>query len=181
MWMPVFSADDATQQLIQLDADKKLKIIGESKDGYDQELATFFVVGPGTVLNGPDDENTLDDGLHAFHYYSILSGNRKAYYAVAAWGDGSYGISKSDWEPWQNTCAMLYHEFAELITNPDVDSTKPSEKGWFVGKLGDEREIADLSVEYYADPRDAFEKVAVSGGDVPIQLLWSNAAGKPVP
>jgi hypothetical protein len=147
-----------------------------------EERATFFVLSPGTVLIGPDKENTLDDGLYAFHYHCTLpSSNATMYYAVATWGDGSFGIAKPDWHPWQNTCAMLYHEFSETITNPDVDTDKKADMGWFNGLRKDEQEIADLAITYFGDdPLAAFELVAVESGEkVPIQLLWSNADDAP--
>jgi hypothetical protein len=124
-------------------------------------------------------------GLGGYHG-SIHVGRARRYYTVAVYSEGPNGIVAFD-EPWKNVCATLYHELQETRTDPDVEdairagSSPDAEKllGWYSPRGG---EIGDIPIAEAGGRLDLVMKevpLADGSGDVPVQLMWSNADGGP--
>jgi hypothetical protein len=179
-WPSVMPQSDLLQQIEDL-----LVRADDPRIPSDTDFGNFvvlFVLPPNTILGAPQGEtaNSLR-GLAAYHDRFVKDG-RTIYYAVAAWSDGQNGGAKPGWEPWQNTCAALYHEIAEVRTNPDIGKDAP-DRGWFVDIPPDHMltEVADLPIMWAGQkPHTMMQEVALQNGTrVPIQLIWSNAKQKP--
>lgn len=156
-----------------------------------------ILLPPGAVLvdgdsHGGDAMRDLDDdasdskhGLGGYHG-SIHAGSTVRYYAVAVYSEGDNGIVAFD-EPWKNVCATLYHELQEARTDPDVEdairlgSAPGADRllGWYSPRGG---EIGDIPMAEAAGRIDLVMQeveLADGSGTVPVQLMWSNAAGGP--
>ena len=117
---------------------------------------------------------------------SVTAASETVYYAVAVYSEGTERHRRVP-EPWQNVCATLYHELAEIRTDPDVEdairagATPDGERllGWYSPRGG---EIGDIPM---AEAHGAIGLVmkevplADGSGTVPIQLMWSNAVHGP--
>jgi hypothetical protein len=108
------------------------------------------------------------------------------YYAVGVYSDADNGIVAFR-QPWKSVCATFYHELCEARTDPDVEDairagdTPRSDDflGWYSPRGG---EIGDIPMdEAGANLGKVMKEVRLTGGTrrVPIQLMWSNAAGGP--
>jgi hypothetical protein len=170
------------------------------RDGAFAELdlatsAVCLLLPEGAVLVDGDsgDPGPPVDSLHGLGGYHgsvhIERGTGKTdtvYYAVSVYSEGDNGIVAFA-EPWQNVCATLYHELTEIRTDPDVEdairagATPAGEHllGWYSARGG---EIGDVPM---AEVHGAIELVmkevplADGSGQVPIQLMWSNAVHGP--
>ena len=101
---------------------------------------------------------------------------------MASTRKGDNGIAAFP-ESWKNVVATFYHELNEARTDAaveDVNSTgNDGLLGWYSqtgqGEIGDLpiNEASDLSLVFLEVP------LADGSGTVPIQLMWSNAAGGP--
>jgi len=152
---------------------------------------------PGTVLvdGTSDGGNAVRDpdsgavdskhGLGGYHG-SVHVGTATRYYAVSVYSDGDNGIVAFD-EPWKNVCATLYHELQETRTDPDVEeairlgSSPGADRllGWYSPRGG---EIGDIPMAEAGGRLDLVMKeveLSDGSGTVPVQLMWSNAAGGP--
>lgn len=116
-------------------------------------------------------------GLGGFHG-SVHPGGLTLYYAVGVFSEGSNGIVAFD-QPWKNIVATFYHELVEARTDADVadnggvawvNDENPSEE---IGDTPMTLAGQDLSKVMVEVP------LADGSGTVPIQLMWSNAAGGP--
>ena len=140
----------------------------------------------GSAVRDPDDDaSDSKHGLGGYHG-SVHVGGSVRYYAVAVYSEGDNGIIAFD-EPWKNVCATLYHELQEARTDPDVEdairlgSSSGADRllGWYSPRGG---EIGDIPMAEAGGRVDlVIKEVELSDGSgtVPIQLLWSNAAGGP--
>ena len=137
------------------------------------------------------EQNEADDskhGLGGFHGSIHPHGAKTAtvYYAVGVYSEGDNGILAFD-EPWKSICATFYHELCEARTDPDVEDaiklgdTPAADKliGWYSPKGG---EIGDIPMEEAgAHLGTVMREVPLANGKgkVPVQLMWSNAVGRP--
>lgn len=179
-------------------------------------FAALFVLPPGTILsdhdhadndpNGPNDDdddrfdrygNSLQSGMAAYHGHFNVDPNSKKriYYGVSAWSDGQNGVAIPGWDPWQNVCAALYHELAEIRLNPNVGKFTSNDIGWVVPqqvnltnpawKVRKGSEIGDLALDWASIYRDAafplnvFERRMIGGVDCPMHHLWDNQHCQP--
>jgi hypothetical protein len=147
------------------------------------DFVVLFVLPPGTILvhdGGSGDEagNSMK-GLGGFHGSFAIArpdGKARLRFGAVVWSDGENGAAVPGWHPWENACAGMYHELAEIRTNPDFD-LGPAHWGWAT-EQGDE--IADLPVDWARDqPQRVFRKVTMEGVKAPVQLLWCNQSGRP--
>ncbi|MFE5581451.1 hypothetical protein [Kitasatospora sp. NPDC056531] len=136
-----------------------------------------------------DDDGDSTHGLGGYHGSVHVTKNGQAvtaYYAVGVFSEGSNGIVQFD-NSWENVVATFYHELNEARTDPDVEDAvrfnDRSKVGWYsdIGR----GEIGDLPINE-ADrglvPAEAIfrsVKLADGSGDVPVQLMWSNAVHAP--
>ena len=138
----------------------------------------------GAVLVDTGDVDSKH-GLGGYHGSVKVNGSER-YYAVAVYSDGDNGIVAFD-EPWKNVCATLYHELQETRTDPDVEdairlgSAPGADRllGWYSPRGG---EIGDIPMAEAGGDLGRVRKevpLADGSGTVPIQLMWSNAAGGP--
>jgi len=137
------------------------------------------------------EQNEADDSKHGLGGYhgSIHPHGAKTqtvYYAVGVYSEGENGIVAFD-EPWKSICATFYHELCEARTDPDVEDaiklgdTPAADKliGWYSPKGG---EIGDIPMEEAGAHLETVMRevpLASGKGNVPIQLMWSNAVGGP--
>jgi hypothetical protein len=77
--------------------------------------------------------------------------------------------------------AVVSHELAEAVTDPEPES------GWTDPQFGHEGEIGDIPITLYlADPPvigadDVWDHLRTPDGqDYPVQKVWSNRDGRPV-
>jgi hypothetical protein len=177
-WSPrVTQADAAAAIRLLLGQSVEPRIDPTAEDF--SNFAAVFVLPPGTVMEGPPNnpkEQPLDslDGLGAYHT-SLSTGASQLYYSVVAWSDGQNGTANPGWDGWENVAANMYHELAEIRTNPDVGS------GWYmdfdVDPPGKGQEIADLADLYYQPfPQDAMYRYKPL---VPVSKLWANSIPGP--
>ncbi|MFF2142338.1 hypothetical protein [Kitasatospora sp. NPDC058190] len=136
-----------------------------------------------------DDDGDSTHGLGGYHgSVHVAKGDQTVttYYAVGVFSEGSNGIVRFD-ESWENVVATFYHELNEARTDPDVEDAvrfnDESKVGWY-SEIG-QGEIGDLPINE-ADlglaPSSAIfrsVKLADGSGDVPVQLMWSNAVHAP--
>ena len=200
-WQPVVYRDDLEVMATAMLHDGMLPSTGLDS------FALVMVLPPGTILSSdphappPGEDigkgtNSME-GLGAYHGQFNLQANdgspRRVYFAVTAWSDGSNGTAVPPgthpaWQPWENACAGLYHELAELRLCRNIDEAPEAYVpppvaglGWIVWYKDAWQESGDLSVlSAGATPQLVFCKGTV--GDlpgVPIQALWSNAAKAP--
>ena len=87
-------------------------------------------------------------GLASYHHF-VQFGTDRVYYGVSVWSDGENGTALPGWQPWENTCAGLYHELAEIRTNPDNEGDAPTKIWGWASCEGDE--IGDLAVSWAGD------------------------------
>jgi hypothetical protein len=108
------------------------------------------------------------------------------YYAVGVYSEGANGIVAFE-QPWKNVCATFYHELCEARTDPDIEDairagSSPHANdfvGWYSPRGG---EIGDIPMdEAGANLGLVMKEVKLTGGTgtVPVELMWSNAAGGP--
>jgi hypothetical protein len=146
----------------------------------------------GHAEHGIDGDEAVDSthGLGGYHgsVHVVRSSRLKetVYYAVSVYSKGTNGIVAFP-HPWQSVCATLYHELCEARTDPDVEdairagATPAGERllGWYSARGG---EIGDIPMsEAGADLSLVMKEVPLANGSgtVPIQLMWSNAVGRP--
>jgi hypothetical protein len=171
-------------------------------------FALVLVLPPGTILSIDAERGTIPNGLNSMEglgaYHGQLTLQQSdgtplpMYFCVAAWSDGSNGTAVPAWDPWENTCAALYHELGEVRLCPKIDNA-PTVKhppvpappitglgwlAWYQSPDQDEggwQEAGDLAVIWAgALPQKVFCKGAINQlTDVPIQALWSNALKTP--
>ncbi len=161
-------------------------------------FALALILPPGTVLLDPRDAvQTSTKGLASIHGTFTLTDHGApiaVYFCAAVWSDGSNGVAvpafqdHPAWLPWENTCAALYHEMAELRTNRNIDEAPdsggeppPGRLGWTVFYNGIWIELPDLPILWAEElPQKVFCKGTVGGMDgVPIQALWSKETAEP--
>ena len=153
------------------------------------KFAVLFVLPPGAILYGiaASDGNSLA-GLGAYHHFvDVRAGSggsiQRVYYAVSVLSDGQNGSAKPYWMPWKNVCAALFHEVAEIRTNPDDHEPSPKE-GWFVDVTCNlmTQEVGDLPLlAAMPKPFEAMIDYPIVNPIYPIQKIWSNAACGPEP
>jgi hypothetical protein len=159
---------------------------GHARDRRDEDEPEATV---NPALEERDEASDSKHGLGGFHG-SIHRGRgaktETVYYAVGVYDEGSNGIAVFP-EPWKNICAVFYHELCEARTDPDIeDAIRAGDApaadrflGWYSPRGG---EIGDIPLEEAAgDLRSVVKEVPLtrSTGNVPIQLMWSNAVGGP--
>jgi hypothetical protein len=128
------------------------------------------VLPPGTVLLLGID--TSETGLGGFHG-SFANDGTPVYFSVIAYSQGKNGIDFTG-DPGENITITESHEWAETMTDPDVNSKIPGHTalGWYADSntsaVG--REIGDLAMDeiplhsvYQPDSAGYME-----------QLMWSN-------
>jgi hypothetical protein len=136
-----------------------------------------------------EDEDSLH-GLGGYHGSAHLagSGNAKIYYAVGVYSafdlqQGDNGIPISGWMPWENVVATFYHELNEARTDPDVEDANATGNIGLIGWTSEPgAEIGDFPISAAGnDLSRVFRKVPLAdrSGEVPIQLLYSNAVHGP--
>jgi hypothetical protein len=183
-WPPTVSQADIEQHVANL-----LAATADPRIPQETDFANFvavFVLPPGTILQGEAGEEEANSlrGLAAFHSWCNVAGppQRTVRYAVAVWSDGQNGCAKPGWQPWQNTCAALYHELAEVRTNPDVGRDPPYQ-GWFAVIPPDHpmAELADLPIIWGGSRPYAMMQVVqlANSATAPIQFMWSNLKQAP--
>lgn len=149
--------------------------------------AVLLLLAPGTILFKRNDPSGTDvstgftdsmGGLASYHHYVDL-GKDRVYYAVSVWSDGENGAAIPGWQPWESTCAGVYHELAETRTNPNITGEIPTDKIWgWASSEGEE--IGDLSLDWAGDdPTQVFKRDLPRLDGVPVELLWSNAIQQP--
>jgi len=153
-------------------------------------LPRGVVLVDGTSTGGPaaridDDAVDSEHGLGGYHGSIHPSPGETVYYAVAVYCEGSNGIVVFP-DPWENVCAVFYHELCETRTDPDVEDairagdTPAGEHllGWYSPNGG---EIGDIPLRESRDLSQVMKEVPLADGSgtVPIQLMWSNAVGGP--
>jgi hypothetical protein len=141
--------------------------------------------GKGGPLGGdPDDAASSLGGLGGYHG-SVHAGGAVIYFAVGVFSEllpngDKNGIVAFD-EPWKNIVGTFYHEMQEARTDPDVEDAIRTQNRNFIGWNSDQgEEIGDFPV-FEAHPlQQVFKEVPlVSGGTVPIQLMYSNRVNGP--
>jgi hypothetical protein len=162
------------------------------------DYALALILPPGTVLLDPRDAvQTSTKGLASIHGTFHLTDHgapMAVHFCAAVWSDGSNGVAvpafqdHPAWLPWENTCAALYHEMAELRTNRNIDEAPesggeppPGRLGWTVHYGGKWIEPPDLPILWAGElPQKVFCKGTVGGVDgVPIQVMWAKDASEP--
>jgi hypothetical protein len=175
-----------------------------------ESYALTMVLPPGTILLDKMLGVTSMNGQASIHGAFTLNSDGKdveVYFCAAVWSDGSNGVAipaftdpekaidRPAWLPWENTCAALYHEIAELRTNKNIDhvpyplkpgSDVPKSVGWGVIYRSPYyptgfAEVPDLPIGWAETfPQKVFCKGSAGGlSGVPIQALWSNKVGGP--
>jgi hypothetical protein len=198
-------------------------------------FALVLVLPPGTILSTSADSKTTPPRRNSMEGAAAINGQFTltqsddtqlgVYFCATVWNDGTNGaavpavdlpptlqrpaaVHNPAWEPWENTCAALYHELGEVRLCPNIDKAphvknpccppQPGDKGvsdldlgWLVwypdtsgatmSDRGGWQEIGDLAV-LWAEPLP--QKVFCKGHtdtvkDVPIQALWSNELRRP--
>ncbi|MFB7666355.1 hypothetical protein ACFC1R_20775 [Kitasatospora sp. NPDC056138] len=139
-----------------------------------------------------DDEGDSTQGLGGYHGSVQVNRNGRpvtTYYAVGVFSEGDNGIAVFDGadNSWANVVATFYHELNEARTDPDVEDAvrfnDASKIGWY-SETG-RGEIGDLPINEaesgFADITNVFRfvKLADGSGEVPVQLMWSNAVHAP--
>jgi hypothetical protein len=131
----------------------------------------------------PDDAADSKNGLGGYHGSVHLADGTEIYYAVGVYSEGDNGIVAFPDASWKNVVATFYHELNEARTDAaveDVNSTNNEHLlGWY-SQTG-QGEIGDLPINEASDISLVFQEVPLADGSgtVPIQLMWSNAAGGP--
>jgi len=155
-----------------------------------------LLLPPGTVLDSSgtgaerqggdaDDRDSSREGLGGYHGSHRAANGTQIYFAAAVYSqelpNGPNGIPI--WpESWKNVVATLYHELNEARTDADVELVNATGNerllGWYSQTGG---EIGDIPITAAGDNLHLVfvEKTIGTGDVVPIQLLWSNAAGGP--
>ncbi|HLJ99152.1 MAG TPA: hypothetical protein VKU39_04500 [Streptosporangiaceae bacterium] len=138
---------------------------------------------PATEI-GEHDAADSTSGLGGYHG-SVHVGGNTVYYAVGVYSDATNGINGFPDASWKNICATFYHELNEARTDPDVEDAANAASGgdhylgWYSLKGG---EIGDIPMDEAGTHLSTVMTevpLADGSGDVPIQLMWSNAAGAP--
>ncbi|MGZ6617388.1 MAG: hypothetical protein ACXVFQ_23565 [Solirubrobacteraceae bacterium] len=140
----------------------------------------------GVLKLDPDDAADSKNGLGGYHGSVHLGDGSEIYYAVGVYSEGDNGIVAFD-QSWKNVVATFYHELNEARTDAaveDVNATNDEKLlGWY-SQTG-QGEIGDLPINalngFGLDLSAVFTEVPLADGSgtVPIQLMWSNAAGGP--
>jgi hypothetical protein len=192
------------------DLAQDLLLTGQLPESGFENYALTMVLPPGTILLDRMLGVTSMHGQASVHGAFTLDKDGKdvvVYFCAAVWSDGSNGVAipafadpvksidRPAWLPWENTCAALYHEIAEVRTNKNIDlvpyplrpdSKVPASVGWGVIYRSPYyptafAEVPDLPISWAKKfPQKVFCKG--SAGDlngVPIQALWSNKDAGP--
>jgi hypothetical protein len=143
--------------------------------------------GSGDVRSGgdADDKDSSLEGLGGYHGSHKTSDGTPIYFAAAVYsqktGHKTNGIPI--WpDSWKNVVATLYHELNEARTDADVELVNATGNdhllGWYSQKGG---EVGDIPITLAENDLHLVfvEQTLGSGQVVPIQLMWSNAAGGP--
>jgi len=128
-----------------------------------------------------DDKDSSRKGLGGYHGSHQAGDGTWIYFAAAVYSQGTNGIAI--WpDSWKNVVATLYHELNEARTDADVERVNATGNdsllGWYSQAGG---EIGDIPINLAGENLDLVfvEETLQSGDVVPIQLMWSNAAGGP--
>jgi hypothetical protein len=143
--------------------------------------------GAGAVRRGgdADDKDSSLKGLGGYHGSHKTADGTTIYFAAAVYSqqtaNGTNGIPV--WpDSWKNVVATLYHELNEARTDADVEQVNATGNdqllGWYSQKGG---EVGDIPIELAGNDLQLVfvEETLQNGQVVPIQLMWSNAAGGP--
>jgi hypothetical protein len=190
-WTPRVTPKAIKERLKQLIRDGGQGV--PSDIGGFKNFAAVFVLPPGTVMVAPKTDPkepalTSLDGLGAYHTWMRMSTgtqNYRVYFAVVAWSDGQNGTANPapNWDPWKNVSVAMYHELAEIRTDPDIGVRNM--EGWYTDLVNyPHRAIADLVIAYYDQfPQDAMYEYEMSVGGqtvkAPLQYLWANSIPGP--
>jgi hypothetical protein len=141
-------------------------------------------VGGEKKLEAEDKDSSLE-GLGGYHGSHRTTDGTVIYFAAAVYsqrtGHKVNGIPV--WpDPWKNVVATLYHELHEARTDADVEQVNATGNerllGWYSEKGG---EVGDIPISLAGDHLHLVfvEETLRNGEIVPVQLMWSNAAGGP--
>jgi hypothetical protein len=149
-------------------------------------LDTRTAAGVGGEKKGDaDDKDSSLEGLGGYHGSHRTTDGTIIYFAASVYsqrvGHKVNGIPV--WpDPWKNVVATLYHELNEARTDADVEQVNATGNehllGWYSQKGG---EVGDIPINLAGDALHlVFVEETLHNGDVvPVQLMWSNAAGGP--
>lgn len=137
----------------------------------------------GVIRVGDDDAADSKRGLGGYHGSVLLADGGECYYAVGVYSEAGNGIDAFG-VGWKNVVATFYHELNEARTDAAVEDVNRTGNGALLGWYSQtgQGEIGDLPINACnGDLGLVFKEVplAAGGGTVPIQLMWSNAAGGP--
>jgi len=139
---------------------------------------------PHAAMGEHDEAVDSKHGLGGYHgsvHAKRGSKSDTVLYAVGVYAEGTNGIVAFD-KPWKSVCATFYHELCEARTDPDVGEAIRTGNdhllGWYSPRGG---EIGDIPIDEAPTLGDVMKEVPLSKGGrtVPVQLMWSNAAGGP--
>lgn len=160
----------------------------------DVDLAnTVFniMLPPGVVLSSdgmpmtPGDDILIStSGLGGYHGSEVIDG-KDLYFTVQVYSEKTADMDNgvAYWEDsWKNIVSILYHELAQVYTNPDMEQSiirnDDTMMGWYNEESG---EIADAPMQL-AGPYLGLamrELVLQTDTVTPCQLLWSNRVSGP--
>ncbi len=152
-----------------------------SLHGFDLNSTVFnFMLPSGTVLSQSNSDSL--DGLGGYHGSVHVSANGKVdtvYYAVGAYSEtfanGTQNGIPAFNQPWKNVVATLYHELAEVRTDPDVEDANATGNNRYAGWLSRQgEECGDFPVDEGGSSVFLEVPLANGKGTVPIQLQYSN-------
>ena len=166
-------------------------ILRDCKERYvDLDLAnTSFniMLPPGVILSSdgmpqdPGEEVLISTkGLGGYHGSENIDG-QEIYFTAQVYGEGDNGVAYWE-EAWKNVTALLYHELAQVYTDPDIEpslrSDDPKMIGWYNEKAG---EIGDAPMKMAGPYLGLAMRELVLRTDTvtPCQLLWSNRVNGP--
>jgi hypothetical protein len=167
------------------------KVILSSDEAIGARNAAQLATASQPGLPEEEEEDSLHGlgGYHGSTHIASSGGQRVTlYYAVGAYSNfdpdkGDNGIPIPGWEPWMNIVATFYHELNEARTDPDVEDAVRNNDRRFIGWNADSgKEIGDFPIEEAGEDLPlVFQKVKLAdgSGEVPIQLMYSNAVHGP--
>ena len=121
---------------------------------------------PGTILEAPGEASSLD-GIGGYHSSFDYSNGKRVYYAAIVYSEGRNGVDFGA-KPRDNISIVASHEWAEAVTDPDVNNGK---LGWYNEELG---EVADIPINQGLPLEQVYERM----GKYAVQKLWSNQDGQ---
>lgn len=171
---------------IILTTDVAAQEAGIATDTVPASASDDFSSGNDGGLNGgPTDVSASSlSGLGGYHG-SVKSGAIVVYFAVGVYSeiqaDGTQNGIVAFAQPWKNIVAAFYHELQEVRTDADVEEAIRTQNLSLIGWNSDQgEEIGDFPV-FEANPlQQVFVEVPLlTGGIVPVQLLYSNRVQGP--